>query len=146
MSEQSSAFSLKYVTLPRCTRGVFEIKMKLSGLTVWLRVARSAIKLAPKLQHLEEAPVESPLHPDLGSANPHPERRLWATPSNTPQFTSARGASKWQFFALVNKLLLQTSSGQSCRGRGVGYASLSLFFFVLFPRQGRNVLLNLPQL
>lgn len=84
MSEQSSAFSLQYIMLPRCKRGVSEIKMKLSGLTVWLRVVCSPIKSAPKLQHLEKTPMEILLHPDLGSANPHPKPQLQATPSNAP--------------------------------------------------------------
>lgn len=136
MNEQSSASSLKYITLPRGTRGVFGVKTKLSGLTVWLWVVCSAIKLAPKPQHLEKAPAENPLHPDLGSTNPRPEPPLRATPSNTPQVTSAGGASKSQFSAKANKLRLQTSSGQSYRGRGMGYASLSFFFLFFFHVRG----------
>ena len=145
MSEQSSAFSLTYAALPRCKRGVFEIKMKISGLTVWLWVVCSAMKLAPKPQRLEMAPAESPPHPDLGTANPNPERQLRAVPGNAPQSTPARGASKWQRSATATSCICRLLLGRAAVV-GRGFTLPFLTFLVLFPCQRRNALLTLLQL
>lgn len=85
MREQSSAFSLQCVTLPMCQKGDFLDKMKLSGLSVWLRVVHWAAKLAPKPQ-CQEAP------PSLNTSSGPPPAMLFelflqeeALHGNSPQ-------------------------------------------------------------